>query len=115
MDHYSEMQNQSANRSNCELEAAREQDRSLESLDARLQELENRVQELKTGSPLPWPASRTKIFDAALDLRVKVDAVRWMLRVSKHLDGPARERVLLTIANSLAQLEKAVAPAIRAA
>jgi len=115
MNQHSEMQNQSPNAPTHDHRIGQAPDFSLDALEARLQELENRVQELKAGSPLPWPASRSRIFDAALDLRVKVDAVRWMLRVSKHLDGPARERVILTIANSLAQLEKAMAPATRAA
>ncbi|HXY79185.1 MAG TPA: hypothetical protein VEI08_00970 [Candidatus Bathyarchaeia archaeon] len=96
-------------------EAAHTQDSALDALETRLQDIESHVQELKTSSPLPWPSSRARIFDAALDLRVKIDAVRWMLRVSKHLNGAAREQVILTIANSLAQLEKAVEPATRAA
>ncbi len=101
--------------SNTGIDAAQTEESSLDALETRLQTVESRIQGLKTISPLPWPSNRTKLFDAALDLRVKIDAVRWMLRVSKHLNGAAREQVILTIANSLAQLEKAVEPAIRAA
>ena len=115
MDRNSEFHNDSYGASNSELGAAGRQDCSLDALEARLQDLEHRVQSLKVNSPLPWPTSREKIFDAALDLRVKLDAVRWMMRVSKHLSGQTRERVVLTITNSLIQLEKAVEPAVRAA
>jgi hypothetical protein len=94
---------------------ARTQVPTFDDLESQLQGLENRIRELKVNSPLPWPTTREKIFDAALDLRVKADAVRWMLRVSKHLGGPARERVISTIANSRAQLEQAIEPIIPAA
>ena len=115
MDRNSQFHDDSDDPSNSELGASQAQDSALNALEARLQDMESRIQSLKVQSPLPWPTSREKLFDAALDLRVKLDAVRWMLRVSKHLSGQARERVILTITNSLTQLEKAVEPAIRAA
>ncbi len=115
MERNSEVHNDLHSESNSELGAAGTQDFSLDNFEIRLQDLERCMQELKANSPLPWLTSREKIFDATLDLRVKLDAVRWMLRVSKHLGRPARERVLLTIGKSLDQLEKVVEPTIRAA
>ncbi len=55
------------------------------------------------------------IYDPDLNLRVKVEAVRWMLRIAKHMSEPAREVVFLRIENSLRQLEAAVESRLRAA
>jgi hypothetical protein len=39
---------------------------------------------------------------------VKVEAVRWMLRIAKHMQNSAREVMFLRIQNSLHKLEKAL-------
>lgn len=54
-----------------------------------------------------------QICDRKQELRVKVEAVRWMLRIANHLKGVGREMVISTIGKSLADLESAVAPEIR--
>jgi hypothetical protein len=77
-------------------------------LEARLQELSERLTDFHAEPELVRPKSGPHVFDPALDLRIKVDAVRWMLRVAKHVEGPARERILLVVNSSLDQLERAV-------
>jgi hypothetical protein len=72
-------------------------------LEARLQDLSERLPNLNADVELnPLKG------ELALDLRAKVDAVRWMLRIAKHVQDPARERILLTVNSSLDQLERAV-------
>lgn len=43
------------------------------------------------------------------DLRVKVEALRWMFRIAMHLNGTAREMVMVTVSNSVGDLEIALA------
>ncbi|MGA2509199.1 MAG: hypothetical protein ABSG27_03145 [Candidatus Acidiferrales bacterium] len=87
--------------------AQQKRNASPEDFEARLQELYDRLEDLNADSTLVSFDGRPHVFDAALDLRVKVEAVRWMLRVAKHLAEPARQPVLATIGNSLDQLERA--------
>jgi hypothetical protein len=77
-------------------------------LEARLEELSDRLPDFHAEPKLVSLESGLHVFDPALDLRVKVDAVRWMLRVAKHIEGPARERILVAVTSSLDQLERAV-------
>src|ERR1700686_3369981 len=77
-------------------------------VEERLQHLNDRLQNVNAASYLVWLKSGVHRFDPVLDLRVKVEAVRWMLRIAKHLNDGARETVFLTVRNSLDQLEKAV-------
>ncbi len=77
-------------------------------LEARLQELSEQLPDVHAEPELVRPKSGPHVFDPALDLRVKVDKVRWMLRVAKHVEGPARKRILLVVNSSLEQMEKAV-------
>ena len=44
-----------------------------------------------------------------MELRVKAEAARWMLRVAKHLTGPTREKVFTAVQKSLDDIEKIVA------
>ena len=74
----------------------------------RLQHLNDRLRNVNAASYLVWLKSGVHRFDPVLDLRVKVEAVRWMLRIAKHLNDGACEAIFLTVMNSLDQLEKAV-------
>lgn len=96
-------------------EASREEDRAFQSedihvghLEARLQDLSDRLPDFNGEPEIVSLKNGPHVFDPALDLRIKVDAVRWMLRVAKHVQDPARERILLTVTSSLNQLERAV-------
>jgi hypothetical protein len=77
-------------------------------VEYRLDTLRQRVRSLKADSSLVWREDRLHIFDPALDLRVKVEAVHLMLRAAELLGDSDKEKVLLTVRNSLDQLEKAV-------
>ena len=44
--------------------------------------------------------------DPAEEAEVKAEAARWMLRVSKHLNGSTRERVLSAVRRSVAELDR---------
>jgi hypothetical protein len=83
-------------------------------VEERLQQLNDRLQNVNAASYLIWLKSGVHRFDPVLDLRVKVEAVRWMLRIAKHLNDGARETVCLTVMNSLDQLEKAVESGVSA-
>jgi len=101
--------------SNSEGRSAAKDNALLEDFETRLQHLENRLQDLDVDSRLVFLKSGPHVFDAVLDLRVKVDAVRWMLRVARHLGDPERARVFATVANSIDQLEDALETELSAA
>jgi len=79
-------------------------------VEARIQHVCDRHTKLNTASQLVRLKTGTHTYNPELDLCVKVEAVRWMLRIAKHMSDPAREVVLLRIENSLRQLEAAVEP-----
>jgi len=79
-----------------------------EEFEARIQRVSDRYRDLNATAHLIQLKGGPYICDPHLDLHVKVEAVRWMLRIAKHMSEPAREVVLLRIENSLRQLEAAV-------
>lgn len=84
-------------------------------VESRLDALRQRVRNLKADPSLVWLEDRLHIFDPALDLRVKVDAVHLMLRAAELLSDSDKEKILLTVRNSLDQLEKTVELDVHAA
>jgi len=84
-------------------------------VEPRLQRICDRYNNLNAASHLVVLESGPYIYDPDLNLRVKAEAVRWMLRIAKHMSEPAREVVFLRIENSLRQLEAAVESRLRAA
>lgn len=84
-------------------------------VEQRLDTLRQRVRNLEADSSLVWLEDRPHIFDPALDLRVKVEAVHLILRAAELLSDSDKEKVLLTVRNSLDQLEKAVELDVHAA
>ncbi len=79
-----------------------------EEIEARVQRICDRHSDLKANSTQVWLNCEPHTHDPNLDLCVKVEAVRWMLRIAKHMAEPAREVMFLRIENSLRQLEAAV-------
>lgn len=84
-------------------------------VEHRLDALLQRVRNLKADPSLVWLEDRLHVFDPALDLRVKVEAVHLMLRAAELLSDYDKEKILLTVRNSLDQLEKAVELDVHAA
>lgn len=84
-------------------------------VERRLDALRQRVRNLKADPSLVWLEDHLHVFDPALDLRVKVEAVHLMLRAAELLSDYDKEKILLTVRNSLDQLEKAVELDVHAA
>jgi hypothetical protein len=80
-------------------------------IEARIQQLGDQIQNLHSDSRLVWLNTGPHVYNADFDLSVKVEAVRWMLRIARHMQNSAREVMLLRIQNSLHKLEKALATA----
>lgn len=79
-----------------------------EEVEARIQRVCDRYKNLNSASHLVWLKTGPHVCNPELDLHVKIEAVRWMLKIAKHMSEPAREVVFLRIENSLRQLESAV-------
>jgi hypothetical protein len=77
-------------------------------IEARIQDLGDQIEGLNSDSRLVWLNTGPHVYNADLDLSVKVEAVRWMLRIAKHMHKSAREVMFLRIQNSLHKLEKAL-------
>lgn len=84
-------------------------------IEARIERLTKRFDKIGAASHLVWLQSGPHIFDPALDLSVKIESIRWMLRVAKPMTEPAREVMFLRIENSLRKLEAEVDSRVRAA
>jgi hypothetical protein len=80
-------------------------------IEARIEQLGNQIENLDSDSRLIWLTTGPHIYNADFDLSVKVEAIRWMLRIAKHMHSSAREVMFLRIQNSLCKLEKALAAA----
>lgn len=83
-------------------------------LNLRLIELKNDVNELGSAPYRVWVEDSGRGSVRVGDLRVKVEAARWMLRIAKHLNGATRELVISTLQRSLDDLESVVASEMRA-
>jgi hypothetical protein len=84
-------------------------------IEARIERLTKRFNKISAVSHLVWLKSGPHIFDPALDLSVKIESIRWMLRIAKPMSEPAREVMFLRIENSLRKLEAEVDSQVRAA
>jgi hypothetical protein len=77
-------------------------------IEARIEQLDGQIGSLDLDSRLVWLKTGPHVYSPELDLTVKVEAIRWMLRIAKHMQDSAREVVLLRIENSLRQLERSL-------
>jgi hypothetical protein len=82
-------------------------------IEARIERLTERFKKTNAASNLVWLKSGPHIYNPTLDLSVKVEAIRWMLRIAKPMSEPAREVMLLRIENSMRKLEAAVESRMR--
>lgn len=83
-------------------------------LNLRLIELRDDVNKLGSAPYRAWLEDTGRGSGRVGDLRVKVEAARWMLRIAKHLKGATRELVISTLQRSLDGLEAVVASEMRA-
>jgi hypothetical protein len=79
-----------------------------EQVEARIQRICDRCKDLNSASQPVRLKSGPHTYNPELDLCVKVEAVRWMLRIAKRMNESAREVVLLRVENSLRKLEATV-------
>jgi len=77
-------------------------------IEARIEQLDGQIGNLDVDSRLVWLKTGPHVYSPELDLTVKVEAIRWMLRIAKHMQDSAREVVFLRIENSLRQLERSL-------
>lgn len=77
-------------------------------IEARIQRLDDQLETLHSDSRLVWLRTGPHIYNPEFDLSVKVEAIRWMLRIARHMQDSAREVMFLRIQNSLDQLERAL-------
>jgi hypothetical protein len=75
-------------------------------IEARIEQLDNHIDTLGADTRVVLLTTGPHVYSTELDLSVKVEAVRWMLRIAKHMHESAREAVFLRIENSLRQLER---------
>ena len=85
-----------------------------EELEPRIDDMTRVVEGLHAAPYFVAQADSGQLCDPVNDLRVKVEAVRWMLRIAKHLNGVAREMVMATVARSVNDLETVVETQMRA-
>jgi hypothetical protein len=85
-----------------------------EQLEPRIDGMSHAVDGLQVAPCQVLRAGGMQICDPVNDLRVKVEAVRWMLRIAKHLNGAAREMVMGTVSKSVEDLEFVIETQTRA-
>jgi hypothetical protein len=83
-------------------------------LAPRIERLSSLVEGLRSAPYYVWLADQVHLCDAAGDLRVKVEALKWMFRIAKHMTGDARIMVMATVSKSVDDLEVAVEAQMRA-
>ena len=82
-------------------------------LAPRIERLSSLVEGLRSTPYYVWLADQVHLCDAAGDLRVKVEALKWMFRIAKHMSGDARIMVMATVSKSVDDLEVAVEAQMR--
>jgi tetrahydromethanopterin S-methyltransferase subunit G len=75
----------------------------------RLNDIAKRINELHYKCDVVNSTDSRETCEPGVELRVKAEAARWMLRVAKHLTGPTREKVFTAVQKSLDDIEKIVA------
>jgi hypothetical protein len=79
-----------------------------EQVEARIQKICENFKDLSAAPQPVMMKSGEHMYNPEVDLCVKLETVRWMLRIAKHMSEPAREVVLLRVENSLRKLEATV-------
>lgn len=77
-------------------------------IEARIDRLDDEIENLDMDSRLVWLKSGPHVYSPEFDFSVKVEAIRWMLRIAKHMHDSARQAVFARVDNSLRQIERAL-------
>jgi hypothetical protein len=77
-------------------------------IEARIRQLSKQIEKLNSDSRFVWLKTGPHIYNEEFDLSVKIEAVRWMLRIAKNLHPSAREALFVRIQRSVEQLESAL-------
>ena len=91
-----------------------------EQLEPCIEELTRTVAGLDAAPYNVWLADSVRLCDPLNDLRLKVEALQWMVRIAKHLNDDTRDRGIAMLCKSVNDLEIALktrlhANAVRAA
>jgi hypothetical protein len=85
-----------------------------EQLEPRIDSMSHAVEALKVAPYQVFRGEKMELCDPVNELRIKVEAVKWMLRIGKHLNGIARTSVMGTVSKSVEDLELVVETQARA-
>jgi hypothetical protein len=85
-----------------------------EQLEPRIDSMSHTVEALQVAPYQVLRGDKMQLCDPVNELRIKVEAVRWMLRIGKHLNGAARSTVMGTVSKSVEDLELVVESQARA-
>jgi len=77
-------------------------------IEARLRQIADYVDGMDSDSRLVWLKTGPHIYDREFDLSVKIEALRWMLRIARHANDSARDAIFLRLQNSIDQLKKSL-------
>ena len=77
-------------------------------IEARLQLLARQIERLNSSSRFVWLKTGPHIYNREFDLSVKIEAIRWMLRIARNLNEPSRDVLMQRIERALDQLEVAL-------
>ena len=77
-------------------------------IEARLRQIADYVDGMDSDSRLVWLKTGPHIYDREFDLSVKIEAMRWMLRIARRTNDSARDAIFQRLQNSIDQLEKSL-------
>jgi len=77
-------------------------------IEARIERLDDQIENLEMDSRLVWLKTGPHVYSPEFDFSVKVEAIRWMLRIAKHMHESAREAIFSRVDKSLRQIELAL-------
>jgi len=77
-------------------------------IEMRIERLDDQIENLDMESRLVWLKSGPHVYSPEFDLSVKVEAIRWMLRIAKHMHESARQAVFSRVDKSLREIERAL-------
>lgn len=80
----------------------------LQHLEARIEEATRTVEALGATSYYGWRVNEKRAGNQIDKLHAKVETVRWIFRVAKHLNGSAWDQIIMMLCKSVDELEIAL-------